>query len=61
MIGRPHAVAAWTKIEMFRSHDPSWPAGPRIVFWGRSFELQAMATECDRILVGADQGAEKWL
>ena len=60
MIGPPKAVAGLTEIEIFRIYDPSLPTGPRIVFWGESFELQPIATECDRILLVADQEAEKW-
>ena len=60
MIGPPKAVAGLTEIEMFRIYDPSLPTGPRIVFWGESFELQPIVTECDRIFAVANQEAEKW-
>ncbi len=60
MIGSPKAVAGFTEIEMFRIYDQSPPAGPRVVFWGESFELQPIASECDRIFTVANQEAEKW-
>jgi len=60
MIGPPSAVGGLTEIEMFRIYDPSPPTGPRIVFWGESFDLQPIASECERIFAVANQEAEKW-
>lgn len=60
MIGPPSAVAGFTEIEMFRIYDPTPPSGPRIVFWGQSFDLQPLAEECSRIFTIASREAGRW-
>ena len=46
MIGSPNMVVGLSEMDMFRIYDPS---GPTIVFRGQTFDLQPIATECDRI------------
>ncbi len=60
LIGPPGAIGGFTEIEMFRIYDPSPPAGPRIVFWGEAFDLQPIASECQRIFPIANREAEQW-
>ena len=59
MIGPPTAIAGLSAIEMFRIYDPSQSTGPRIVFWGQTYDLQPIADECARIHPIAEQEANK--
>jgi len=56
MIGPPTAVAGLTDIEMFRIYDPGTRS---IVFWGQTFALQPIASECDRLVRVAEREAAK--
>ena len=46
MIGPPSAVAGLADIDRFRVYDPTTVS---IVFWGQTYALQPIASECDRI------------
>lgn len=59
IIGPPSAISGPEDKEKFRVFDPSSPDGPRIVFWGQAFDLQPIASECERIMAIAEVEASK--
>ncbi len=59
MVVAPSAIVGLDSIDMFRIFDPSGPDGPTIVFWGETYKLQPIASECERILAIAAREAEK--
>jgi len=56
MIGPPSAVVGLPDISRFRVYDPS---GPSLVLWGQKYDLQPIASECDRIFPIAQREADK--
>lgn len=60
MIGPPSMVMGIDDIDRFRVYDPTTLS---IVFWGETFALQPIASECERILPLAEREADKphWL
>lgn len=59
MIGPPSAISGIDDEDRFRVLDPSGPDGPQIVFWGQTFDLQPIASECERIMAIAEVEASK--
>jgi hypothetical protein len=59
IIGPPELISGVEDTDRFRVLDPTGPDGPRIIFWGQTFDLQPIASECERVQAIAETEAAK--